>query len=80
MAAKKQSRECFQKNRVVKRVTWAKKHRKVPIGAGNMEATGQSETSPGVSGPGSRQLRVEGWMAVGRGQVSDRQRSGVREG
>lgn len=74
-----QRRECFRQNRDVTRDTCAMKHSEVPVSAGNMEAVGSQETSLGVSGPGPRWLKVEGCMAAGQGQASDRrQESGVR--
>lgn len=41
------------------------------ISSGNMEGDGRQKTGPRVLGLGSRQLRVEGWVAAaGRGQAS----------
>lgn len=43
MAAKKLSRECFKKNRVVQQSHVAKKHRKVPLSSGNIKGMERQE-------------------------------------
>lgn len=49
MAAKKLSRECFKKNRVVQQSHVAKKHRKVPLSSGNIKGMErQEDESQGV--------------------------------
>lgn len=75
MAAKKLSRECFKKNRVVQQPHVAKKHRKVPLSSGNMKGMErQEDESQGVRG---RNQADVGREMSGGGVGGGRRRGGI---